>query len=126
MSLITGVSTGVTLLSGNATGVSVTEHVYLIDYNFAAYTGSTDSATVTGVGALIAANTRSGKTYTLRGAVCAFPGVDSNLQNVYIGATTVSTDALTFNLTTVDRTTELTSSTATLNPVGLVVVVTVS
>lgn len=124
MATITGSLQGVTLLSGNPTAVNVTRQAYLLDYSFAAYTGASDSATVTGIGAAILANTRSGKTYTLRGAVCAFPGVDTNLQLVYTGALTVSTDDLTFNLTTLAGV-ELTTSTAA-SGVGIIAVVDVS
>src|SRR5882672_9146104 len=121
MALVTGTAAGgVQLVSGNPTGVSVNRQAYLINYAFGVYTGSTDSGAITGLGALVAAQTRSGKTYTLRDAVCAYPGVDSNFQLVYMGLPTLSGDGFTFNLTAADGTTELTTSTATLagTPVG--------
>ena len=89
--------------------------VHLVAANFAAYTGSTDDATITGVGAAITASMRDGKTRTLRAAFCSGAGYDGT-QSVYAGACTVSSDALTFNLTNAAGT-ELTSSAVTTVPV---------
>lgn len=111
MATATGTINGATLMRSNvSTGARKT---WLVSANFPAYTGSSDSATLTGVGAYISAHCRNGKTQTLRGAQSAGAGLDTNAQAVYVGACTVSTDALTFNLS--DNTgTELTSSTASI------------
>jgi hypothetical protein len=99
---------------------------YLVTADFAAYTGASDTATVTGVGAAILAETRNGKTVTLRGAIPAGAGYDTANQAVYftgtaVQAATVSSDDLTGQLSGADGT-ELTSSTA-CKGVGLIVIV---
>src|SRR5882757_10272338 len=116
MTLIAGTIQGITLVSGNPEGFGARK-AYLVTVNFGAYT-SADSGTVTGVGAAIAAQTKLGKTNTLRDACCAFPGADTNAQLVYIDRPVVSTDALTFNLST-NAGVELTSATASVG-VGLI------
>lgn len=99
---------------------------YLLSANFPAYTGSTDTAQISAVGAAILAKTRNGKTVTLRGAVPAAAGYDTAAQAVYftgaaVQALTVSGDNLTGNLSDSSGT-ELTSSTAATG-VELVVIV---
>jgi hypothetical protein len=111
------------VVAGTITGVSelrAKEHpgrkAYLLTVDFAAYTGASDTASISGVGAAILAKTRNGKTMTLRGAVPIAPGYDTAAQAVYftgtaVQAATVSSDALTGQLSGADGT-ELTSSTA--------------
>ncbi len=113
MAVATGTLTGVTLVAGNPSGVGGYK-TYLCTYSFPAYTGASDSATVTGVAAAIAAKVRSGKTMAMvAGAipVRAGGGLDTNGQAVYIGTCTISTNDLTFNLTDAAQV-ELTSATA--------------
>jgi len=91
----------------------------LITADFAAYSGAGDSGSITGVKAELEATLRNGKTVTLRQGMPAFAGVDTNKQAVYVGAVTVSSGDLTFNLA--DNTgAELTSSTAS-SGVGVLV-----
>lgn len=111
------------VIAGTITGVSelrAKEHpgrkAYLLTVDFAAYTGSSDTASISAVGATILAHTRNGKTVTLRGAVPIAPGYDTNAQAVYftgtaVAAATVSSDALTGQLSAADGT-ELTTATA--------------
>lgn len=113
MTVQAGTITGVALLTGSPAGTDK-RRSYLLTVSFPAYTGSTDSATITGVGAAIATKTRKAGTNTMRAdaaPTCVGAGVDTNGQAVYIGTCTVSTDALTFNLTDGNGN-ELTSSTA--------------
>lgn len=95
--------------------------VYLVTADFAAYTGSSDDATLAAVGAFISASVRDGKTRTLRTAQCVAGGSDGT-QGVFAGDCTVSSDAITFNLTAAAKGTELTSSVATTIPVTFEVV----
>ena len=110
MSTIAGTITGVNVQYSSGLA-SAPRKTYEVCADFGAYTGASDSATITGVGAAIKAKNRNGKTHTLRGAICVGPGFDTNKQAVYTGACTVSTDDLTFNLSGADGT-ELTSATA--------------
>lgn len=113
MAVASGTITGVSLLrSKEGSG----RKAYLLTVDFPAYTGSSDTASIAGVGAAILAKTRNGKTVTLRGAVPIAPGKDTAAQDVYFTGTavlaaTVSSDALTGQLSAADGT-ELTSSTA--------------
>lgn len=111
MSTINGTITGVTLVRAKGARKS-----YLLTCDFAAYTGSSDSATITGIGAAIATKTRNGKTNTLRAVVPAAAGLDTNAQDVYftgasVQAGTISSDDATGNLSNAAGT-ELTTSTA--------------
>lgn len=113
MTLQAGTITGVSLIAGNVNGVGL-RRAYLLTVSFPAYTGSSDSATITGVGAAIAAKTRKAGTNTMRAdaaPTCVGAGVDTNGQAIYIGTCTVSSDALTFNLTDGNGN-ELTAATA--------------
>lgn len=113
MAVASGTITGVSLLrSKEGTG----RKAYLLTVNFGAYTGSTDTASISGVGAAILAKTRNGKTVTLRGAVPMAAGYDTASQAVYftgtaVQAATVSSDDLTGQLSNAAGT-ELTSATA--------------
>jgi len=114
MSVINGTIKGVSLLSGNVDGVGARK-AYLISADFAAYTGSSDTCTITGVGAAITAATKNGKTITLRGAIPVQAGFDTAGQAVYatgtaVQAMTVSSDDLTGQLSNAAGT-ELTTTT---------------
>lgn len=121
MATIAGVIKGITNISGNPLYTSNGRKVFLLSCAFPAYTGSTDDATVTGVGAAISACCDNGKTYTLRSAINGIAGIDTNGQIVYTGALTVSTDALTFNLA-IAAGTEITATTPSTG-VGIFVAV---
>lgn len=116
MATINGTIKGVSLLSGNVNGLG-TRKAYLLSCDFPAYTGSADTATITGVGAAIVAATKNGKAIArVVGGICVGPGADTAGQAVYCGgasvqAMTVSTDDLTGNLT-IAAGTEITSTTA--------------
>lgn len=132
-----GTITGVSLLSGNPAGtvgaVSTTNYsrrAYLLTVSFPAYTGSSDTMTVTGVNTAIAAATRNGRTLTLRAAVPAFPGLDTNAQAVFAAGTSIQAMAVSNTTTTGDLAgnltdaadTELTSATAS-SGVGIIAIV---
>lgn len=126
MATIHGSIKGITIVNSSlGLGLVGAEKTALLTVDFAAYTGSTDDGDIESVGAAIAASMRNGKTVTLRQAHCCAPGKDTNGQLVYTGAITVSTDDLTFNLTEVDRSTELTAATASIG-VGVLVTFTES
>lgn len=111
MATISGSIDGISLLQSNVSGLA-NGKAYLLSVSFPAYTGSTDDMKIAGVGAAIAAHTKSGVTPTLVGGICLNPGIDTNGQKVWAGALTVSTDDLTGNLVISDRSTEITTSTA--------------
>lgn len=119
MATITGVKGGISIVR-RPTGPYDTRGVYLVPANFGAYVGANDDATITGVGAAITASIRDGKTRTLRSAVCVGAGYDGT-RSVYTGACTVSSDALTFNLTDAAGS-ELANAAATTSPVQFLVV----
>lgn len=108
-------------INGSITGVSLarakgSRKTYQLTVDFGAYTGASDTASITGIGAAIAAKTRNGKTNTLRAVVPAGAGLDTNAQDVYftgasVQAGTISSDDATGNLSTAAGV-ELTSSTA--------------
>lgn len=128
MSVINGTIVGIQALSANPAGSGNTRRAYLITADFAAYTGASDTATITGVGAAIAAQVRNGKTITLRGGISAHSGLDTNAQQVHftgasVTAATLSTDDLTGQLSTSATTaTEITTSTACTG-VGVIAIV---
>lgn len=114
MAVSDGLITGVSLLrSKEGSG----RKAYLLTVDFPeTYTGSGDTASIAGVGAAILAKTRNGKTVTLRGALPIAPGKDTNAQDIYftgasVQAATVSSDALTGQLSAADGT-EATTATA--------------
>lgn len=124
MAVVSGTIRGVQFLSSSLslTGVG-SDETYLVTSDFGAYDASADTATLVDVGATISARARDGKTRTLRGAVGSGGAKDNAGQVVYIGAPTVSTDALTFSLTAVDRSTEVADFTS-VSGVQCIVVVT--
>lgn len=102
-------------INNNACGVA------LVHVNFGAYVASADSYNIAAVGAAIAASRRTGKTITIRQACNASPGRNSAGTAVYAGAPTVSTDALTGNLTQVDLSTEIDVPLGTTVPIAILV-----
>jgi hypothetical protein len=116
MSLITGTVIGITNVRRNDTPDGA-RNVARLACNFAAYTGSSDSAGLSSVAAAIQACLRNGKTVTPRYAMCVGAGTDA-AQDVYTGAITISATPFhfTFDLTGLAGT-ELTSSVATTRPV---------
>lgn len=126
MATIHGAIRGITIVNSSAgLGLVGAEKTALLTVDFDAYTGASDSADIEDVGAKIAASMRNGKSVALRAAHCCAPGVDTNGQLIYTGAITVSSDDLTFDLTAVDRTTEIITSTAATG-VGVLVTFTES
>jgi|1185.fasta_scaffold00702_5 hypothetical protein len=115
MTVQAGTINGATLVCSNFEGIE-TRKVYMLSVSFPAYTGSTDTCQIAGVGAAIATATKLGKTNTLRWGAPGPAGQDTAGQAVYatgtaVNALTVSTDALTGQLS--DKTgTELTTATA--------------
>lgn len=126
MATINGTIKGVSLVQGNVNGFGARK-AYLLSCEFPAYTGSADTATITGVGAAIATATKNGKTNTVRGALCVGAGADTAAQAVYatgtsVQAMTVSTDDLTGHLA-VAAGTEITATTGVTSGVQMVVIV---
>ncbi len=124
MSVINGTITGVSLLRA-----ADTLKTYMVTCDFAAYTGSGDTATVTGLGASILAHTRNGKTTTLKSVMCIGAGKDAAATplSVYftgtaVWAATISSDDATGHLA-VEAGTEITSTTGTSKGVQLAVTV---
>jgi hypothetical protein len=107
--------------NGTITGVSLLRHkddmkTYLVTCDFPAYTGASDTATVTGLGVAIKAKNRNGKTHTLKSVECIGAGRDTNAQAVFftgtaVWAATISSDDATGHLA-VAAGTEITSTTA--------------
>lgn len=110
MATISGTIKGATLLSKSFSGADERE-VWLITADFGAYTGASDDAQLTGIGAHLDASCRDGKSRTLRDACAGPAGSDTNAQDVYAALTTVATDDLTGNLA-VAAGTEIPSATA--------------
>lgn len=124
MGTINGTITGVSLLRAKGDWKT-----YEVTCSFAAYTGSTDTATVTGLGAAILAKNHNGKTHTLKGVQCIGPGYDAAATPlaVYFTGTsawagTISTDDATGHLA-IAAGTEITSTTGTTTGVVLAVTV---
>ena len=119
MATSTGTLRGFTLMGDSFSGIGARK-IALLTYDFpSAYTGASDSATITGVGAAIQALQRSSKTVTIRDACSAFPGKDTNAQLIYASQFTKSADTFTFNLNDLTGT-ELTTATASTG-VGIIV-----
>lgn len=128
MSTITGTINSVHLLSSNIGGTMEASFprrsLYALSCSFATYTGSSDSAQLTGVEAAIAAATKMGRTVYLRDAMGGQPGADANAQAVYASSQITCTGAgstsggvggtMAFNLTTAGGT-EMTGAAASLN-----------
>lgn len=121
-------------INGTITGVSLLRakdayKTYLVTCSFPAYTGSADTATVTGLGAAILAKNRNGKTHTLKAVQCIGPGKDAAatpldvfFTGTSVWAGTISSDDATGHLA-VAAGTEITSTTGTTVGVELAVTV---
>lgn len=124
MSVINGTITGVNLLK--ADGALKT---YEVTCNFAAYTGSSDTATVTALGAAVLAHVRNGKTTTLKAVQCIGAGKDANAQDVFFtgpstwAAAISSDDASGSDQLSDSAGSELTSTSGTTEGVKLAVTV---
>jgi hypothetical protein len=122
------------VINGTITGVSLLRakddlKTYLVTCDFLAYTGSGDTATVTGLGAAILAKVRNGKTTTLKAVQCIGAGKDAAATPlaVYFTGTsawagTISSDDATGHLAVVAGT-EITATTGTTKGVELAVTV---
>lgn len=131
MGTITGTIRGCNLKSRAFQGAGTTTRDHLevweVTADFAAYTGSTDTAALSAVSAAISARARDGKTRTLLWAAPAYCGGDANNQAVNfcgasVAALTISTDDLTGELCTVDTvSTEVTSTSGVTYGVGILV-----
>lgn len=122
MATINGSITGVSLAS--ADGALKTYHVTC---DFPAYTGASDTATVTGLGAAILAKVRNGKTTTLKAVQCIGAGKDTaNTDAFFTGtsvwAATISSDDATGHLAVVAGT-EISSTSGVTKGVKLAVTV---
>lgn len=106
MATINGTITGVTLLAGNPAGVGGRK-TYLLAVDVPAYTSGSDDLSITGVLTAINAATKNGKTLTLRGGLCCYPGRDTNAQAVYAAGASVNALTLANPTTTGDFTGEL-------------------
>ncbi len=136
MATITGTLKSATLVSkaNQGAGTSTRDglEVWLMTFDFAAYTGSADDATVTGVPAAINARVRDGKTRTLLWGAPAFCGADTanqpvNFCGTSVAALTISTNDFTGELCTVNTvSTEVTSTTGVTSSVGIMVGVAVT
>lgn len=138
MGTINGTITGVTLVSGNPAGpvatVSSTKYnrkSYLCTVDFPAYTGSTDTMTITGIITAINAATRNGRALTLRAVIPAYAGLDANAQAVFAVGSASQIPTLSNTTTTGDAAgnlgdaaaTEVTSTSGTTSGVGIIAVV---
>jgi hypothetical protein len=108
MAVVAGTIKGITLVNDSqGLNLNGADKTYLITADFATYDASEDTGSLAGVGAAISAQTRNGKTATLKAAHGCGPGVDNAGVDIFYGAMTVSVDALTFSLTATDRSTEV-------------------
>jgi hypothetical protein len=114
---------GVTAIDAGASNAVVELHTFLVAVDFPAYVASTDTFSIAGVGAAISSWAKDGKTYTLRNAQQAGFGKNSAGTAVTCNAVTVSTDALTGNLTDIAGT-EIDVPLGTTVPVTLLVAAT--
>jgi hypothetical protein len=136
MATITGTLRGCNLKNKANQGAGTTTRdgleVWELTYDFAAYTGSSDDATVTGVPAAISARVRDGKTRTLLWGAPAYCGADANNQPVNfcgtsVAALTISTNDFTGELCTVNTvSTEVTATSGVTAGVGILVGVAVT
>jgi len=116
MATIDGTIRSISILESSASlGAPGAERTALVVCDFGAYTGASDDARIPALATAIQNRIRNGKTVTLRQGMCTSPGRDTNAQAIYTSNGTNSSGALVFNLAQVDRTTELTSATASTN-----------
>ena len=128
MAVKAGTIVGVTHVYRNFTGIGSLNMAF-VAVNFPAYTATTDSFSIAGVGAAIETFSKRGKTNTLKSAFVVAPGKDSAGTACYptdttvAGALTVSTDALTGGLKAANLSTEVTMTTGgTVTPATIAVV----
>lgn len=107
MSTIQGTITGVVHIGRNFAGINPAWNYALVSVSFPAYIATTDTINIAGVGAAIETFTKRGKTNTITSAMGVMPGKNSAGTAFYLGALTVSTDALTGGLKAADLTTEV-------------------
>lgn len=127
MATIHGDIRGLVCMSTPWSGIGARES-WFMTVDFGAYDSSADTMDIATVGAAIDAQARDGKASTLLGAVCVFPGRDTNDQAVYaaglsVQALAVSTDTLTGILADVAGTEYVGDATA-CKGVGILVIVT--
>lgn len=138
MTIQNGTIDGVTLLSGNPAGSTALDSstvcsrkAFLVTAHFPAYTGATDSATITGILTAIANHQRNGKTLVLRQVCTAYAGIDANGQGVHFAGASNAAATLSNTTTTGDAAgnladasgTEVTSTSGTTVGVGIIAVI---
>jgi len=136
MTTISGVIRGCTNVSkdyqGGGTSTRSLQEVWLVTADFAAYTGSTDDASLAAVSAAISARARDGRTRTLLWGAPAIAGTDANNQAVNfcgasVAALTISSDDFTGELCAINAvSTEVTATSGTTLGVGIMVGVAVT
>lgn len=115
MAVVDGVIRGVTVLGDSKSwGMRSAERTFFVSVDFPAFTSGADTGRVAGIPAALALIARSGKTLTLRSGMCVVPAASNANADVFAGAMTVSTNDLTFSLTTVDRSTAAATFTTAL------------
>lgn len=118
--------------SGAGTTTRDRMEVWLVTADFAAYTGSADTAALAAVGAAITSRVGDGATRTLLWGAPAFCGADANNQPVNfcgasVAALTISTDDFTGELCDINTvSTEVTATSGTTKGVGIMVGVAVT
>ena len=115
--------TGITGPDSGNSNAAVELHAFLVSVNFGAYVAAADTFSIAGVGAAIGTYTRDGKTYTLRDAMVVGFGKNSAGTAITCSAVTVSTDALTGNLTDIAGT-EIDVPLGTVSPLMFMVTAT--
>lgn len=131
MATIAGTIRTVNLLhraeKGAGTSTRDMTEVWEVSADFAAYTGSADTASLAAVGAAISARVRDGRTRTLKWGAPMYSGADANNQAVdfcgtSVAALTISTDDFTGELCDVNTvSTELTATSGVTKGVGIAV-----
>lgn len=128
--VVPGTIVGVTHLR-EYTGINAAMHAAIIHVTFTAYTASTDSISIAGVGAAIEASAKRGKTNTIKAAMVLSPGKDATGTACYpcyttvAGVLTVSSDALTGLMKAADLSTEVSvDSGGTITPAQIIVLYT--
>jgi hypothetical protein len=137
MTVQNGTISGVTLLAASVDGqvntISTAKYArkaYAVYANFPAYTGSSDTATITGILTAINAATRNGKALTLIGTLPLSMGTDTAGVTAHFTGTAVSAGTLSNTTTTGDvagqlsdaALTEIATTTA-VSGVGIICVV---
>ncbi len=122
MTVQNGTIDAVQMIAGNPDGVTntvssvvYTRKAYLVSAHFPAYTGSTDTATITGILTAINSAVRDGKTRTLIAVVPVHPGQDTASPPVtsHFTGTAVAAATLSNTTTTGDAAGQLSDSSGT-------------